>query len=386
MVRSNNNYRLNRPQIRVLLDYLGVPFPRQGKTAGQSLALLNSFKELEPDRYNEAVDLVVHHKLPEGSTKEQQHFYDFGKMLTEQIATIEGLAIKNLKEDASKYLNKAVEEISFEAKAALEREAKKYRRIEVKVGKNKIRKMDVTLPEVFSDIVQLAAARVNVLMKGPAGCGKTFIASQVAKALDLDFSSQSCSEGLSESALIGWLLPVSENSSFTYVQSEFVRLYENGGVFLFDELDAADPNVMIFMNQALANEGFSLPQRHKKPYAKKHKDFVAIGAANTFGTGADQMYVRNQLDAATLDRFKIGTVVMDYDDQVERAIVNEEVLSWGLKIRNIIKSHGLQRIMSTRALLDGSKMKEVGWSVDQIAKNYFSDWSEDELLLVGAGR
>ena len=33
----------------------------------------------------------------------------------------------------------------------------------------------------------------------------------------------------------------------------FIRIYRNGGVFLFDEVDAADGNVMVCVNAALAN-------------------------------------------------------------------------------------------------------------------------------------
>ena len=81
----------------------------------------------------------------------------------------------------------------------------------------------------------------------------------------------------------------------------------NGGVFLFDEIDAADANVLLVVNSALANGRMSVPSRHDQPVAKKHSEFVCIAAANTFGRGADRVYVgRNELDEATLDRFRIG--------------------------------------------------------------------------------
>lgn len=376
--------QMNRPQIRVMLDYLGVPFNKQGKTARESAALLRGIRENEPELYQQAHDLIIDHKLPEGGGDERQkQFHDLGKMMHEHLSSIEGEAIRKVRDEGQVQVKEAKTEITEFAKERIAAEAKKFRKIEVTVGKAKPKVLDGIVPQCFERIVQLAAARLNIYLIGPAGCGKTFIASQVAKALDLDFASQSCSEGMSESALTGWLLPVN-GSKFEYVSSEFVRIYENGGVFLFDEIDAADPNVMVFMNQALANEGFYLPQRHKKPYVKKHPDFVAMAAANTFGNGADQMYVgRNQLDAATLDRFRVGTVVMDYDANVEDNLVNPELLAWGRDIREKIKQNRLNRIMSTRILLDGTKMLEAGWTISDVATSYYADWSKDELMMMG---
>ena len=118
---------------------------------------------------------------------------------------------------------------------------------------------------------------------------------------------------MSESQILGRLVPAGENGQFVFLSTQFLDAYENGGVFLFDEIDAADPNVLLVINSALANGHLSVPSRHEKPTAARHPDFICIAAANTFGHGADRQYVgRNQLDESTLDRFRIGTVPMDY--------------------------------------------------------------------------
>lgn len=384
------NGKLNRPQTRVMLDFLGVPFPRHGRTAGESHSLLNAIKQSEPELYEAAYDIIILHKMPEGGDDKSKQYHDLGKMLSEHLGILEGAAVKRVEVTAgsemARIASKLDEIVDFakdEALNAIMEEAKKFRTVKVKVGNKKPKHIKATMPAEFDKIVQLAAARLNILITGPAGCGKTFLAGKVAESLELDFASQSCSEGMSESALTGWLLPVGGSNSFAYVQSEFVRMYENGGIFLFDEMDAADPNVMVFMNQALANEGFSLPQRYEKPYIKKHKDFVAIAATNTFGNGADQMYVgRNQLDAATLDRFKVGTVPMKYDSAVEEAIINDEVLKWGRSIRAKIEQHKLRRIMSTRVMKDATTMLANDWTLHDVESGYFADWSKDELAMV----
>ena len=110
-------------------------------------------------------------------------------------------------------------------------------------------------------------------------------------------------------------------------RSQFVEFYEEGGLFLLDEIDAADANVLLVINQALANGHLPLPNRITNPQAKRHSDFVLIAAANTFGNDANRMYVgRNQLDESTLDRFRIGQVVMDYDRELEKSILADSDL------------------------------------------------------------
>ena len=240
------------------------------------------------------------------------------------------------------------------------------------------------LPEVFGRLLDLGKLRQNILMAGPSGSGKTFLASKLAEKLELPFGSQSCSAGMSESQLAGWLLPVGDTGRFQYVASEFVTRYENGGVFLFDEIDAADENTLIFINQALANGSFYLPQRFENPQVKRHKDFVAVAAANTFGLGESVMYSgRNQLDGATLDRFRAGVVEVDYSERVEARLVDRDVLDWGRNIRRVISENSLERILSTRVLIDFTKQKrELGYNRRDWEASYFADWSRDERGLV----
>lgn len=225
----------------------------------------------------------------------------------------------------------------------------------------------------FAKILQLAAARKNILLVGPAGTGKTHAAQQAARELGLEFASISVTAGMSVSQLTGWLMPGG------YLESDFVRLYENGGVFLLDEMDAADANTLTIINQALANGSFNIAQRTGKSEIKKHPNFVCIAAANTFGTGADMIYAgREQLDAATLDRFM--NVYVDYDRHFEQKRCDREVLAFAHAVRDAILKLKLRRVMSTRKAIDLSDMKRgpAGWTLAECKECYFTGWSVDE--------
>ena len=231
------------------------------------------------------------------------------------------------------------------------------------------------LPTVLN---RMKAVR-NLMLTGPAGCGKTFLAKQVADSCGLPFATVSCSADMSSSTLLGWLLPVN-SATFEYVESDFIRLYENGGVFLLDEMDAADPSILLVINQALANGRLSVPQRRGNTEVVRHKDFICIAACNTFGRGANVMYAgRERLDEATLDRFRLGLVEMDYDADLEVRLVASEVLTWGRQVREKIEKAQLRRILSTRFLLDASALyREAGATINEIENIYFTGWKEDE--------
>ncbi len=248
---------------------------------------------------------------------------------------------------------------------------------------------DVQLEEdvhyCFEKVLKLVYLGLPVLLVGPAGTGKTTLAGQVAKALGRRFSFNSMSAGCSESHLIGRTLPDSEGN-WSYKPSPFVATYQKGGVHLFDEIDAADPNLMVVINAALANGQLAIP--FEDMVIDRHEDTAIIAAANTFGTGANRQYCgRNALDAATLDRFSVSTVEVGYDETLEKKLVYQilddqkalDLLSWAWAIREKIDKAGLRRIMSTRSILNMAKRMAVGDKMKELADDYFAGWSADEV-------
>jgi cobaltochelatase CobS len=255
-------------------------------------------------------------------------------------------------------------------------------RIEVVRPDGSAHKVEGHVRAEFKKILTRATIGINILLVGPAGSGKTHLAHQVAEALGRPFASISCTAGMSESSLQGWLIP-GDGGSFQYLTSDFVRMYEEGGVFLFDEIDAADSNTLLFVNQALANGSFFLPIRKGSSVVKRHPDFVCMAAANTFGTGANQSYAgRERLDESTLDRFRAGVVSLDYDQTFERKTVAPDLLAWGWAIRKRISEARLRRVMSTRFLLDATKLLKAGETVEEIKATFFEGWSSDEIKKV----
>jgi len=235
-------------------------------------------------------------------------------------------------------------------------------KLEIKQG-NEIKLIDTGLQhEILPDVLMPVSQGLHVFLVGPAGSGKTTIGSQIAKALGKDFYFTGAVS--SEYKLTGF-----RDGHGNYAPTAFRKAFEHGGVFLFDEMDASAANALLAFNAALSNGHMDFPDR----IVEKHPDFVAIAAANTYGHGADRVYVgRNQLDAATLDRFV--TVEMGYDHKLEKSICGNDPLTvrWVEYVqatRKAVANLQMRYVVSPRASLQGSKLLLAGMDKGKVTKS-----------------
>lgn len=226
--------------------------------------------------------------------------------------------------------------------------AKLSRVAEIKVNKAPAVKLDVA-HMALPDIVTAVVAGTSPFLVGPAGSGKTTLAEQVATVLKRKFYLES--RVTSEFKLLGFI-----DAAGHVVRTQFREAYEHGGVFLLDEVDASDPDALTAFNSALANGLAAFPDA----LVRRHPDFVAIAAGNTYGRGADRQYVgRNQLDAATLDRLAIFEV--DYDEMLELELSGDvEWARFVQKVRKAVELEKVRHVVSPRASISGAKLLAAG--------------------------
>ena len=277
-------------------------------------------------------------------------------------------AVQNLLEGQREEL------INKQINVKVEKEVAKLKPTLVRIPNRKEVVLEESLHKAFKDVLYFCEMERQVFVAGPSGSGKTHMASQVAKALGVQFKHISCSAGLSEAHLLGRML-----FDGTYVKSDFVDCYENGGIFLFDEIDAADANTLLVVNSALANGSMSVPNRKDNPSAKRHKDFMCICAGNTWGSGSIEYAGRNYMDAAFMDRFAASKVVVDYDNKLEKRICTDEFLYSALNnLRKAVVDKKIRRVISTRVFISGQRQVSSGKSIKDFINNLMIDWSLEE--------
>lgn len=219
------------------------------------------------------------------------------------------------------------------------------------------------------------ACRLPVWLHGDAGSGKSISTQIVASRLGLAFGFISVCPTTTKSDLLGY-----KDGYGTYHPTEFRRRFEHGGVFLIDEIDNGNPQVLAVVNNALSNGVCAFPDG----MVHRHPDCVIIAAANTIGRGANMRYVgRSPVDATTLDRFVF--VRMDIDEELEAALVGcpvhaptildrvqggfIEPAAWLARVqsmRHAVARLGIDHMVSPRATLNGMKLIEEGLGLTHV--------------------
>lgn len=214
----------------------------------------------------------------------------------------------------------------------------------------------------YSYVRTLVEANMPVLLSGVAGTGKSTLAKQIAEDLGFGFSSVSCTKQMSVNALLGFI-----SINGVYIPSQLRKAYESGALFLLDEIDAADPNVLLCLN-TIENGFISFPDG----IVEAHPDFRLVATANPFD--AHSTYTgRSKLDFSTIDRYFI--VEIERDDSLEIALTSAELFEEVSLARSVLSELGSTRTVTMRDSIRMHKLSALG-----ISDCHFHDvaFSKDE--------
>lgn len=230
----------------------------------------------------------------------------------------------------------------------------------------------------FPLVAAAVTNRIPTMIVGPAGWGKTSTIKALATICEdawddnsVDYRIQSIGPQTSKSDILGYM-----DANGNYVKSVFYECFSKGMLYACDEADAGSAGSLTLLNQGFANQECHFPGQ--EGMTERHGNFVPLFLANTFGLGANATYVgRNQLDAATIDRFAV--VEYDYDEHWEGRIcgisdmdgatlkldaggsrTDREWVEWVGRIRNAIDSLAIRHVVSPRASINGIKLLKSG--------------------------
>lgn len=289
---------------------------------------------------NEADELAMLRRIILKDAKPEVNMADVEALLAERIG--------ELRKEIVIGLNAAVAEIKRSS----------VKTVQVITPAGEKRDLGVT-HKITPTIITVCNAGVHVMLVGPAGGGKTTTCEKVAEALGLEFFPMSVGPQTTKSDLLGFI-----DAAGGYHTTPLRRAFEKGGLLLLDEVDAANAGVLTIINAMLANGYCSFPDG----VIKRHDNFRCVCACNTYGRGADREYVgRNQLDAATLDRFAV--IDFDYDEELEKALAgNDNWVSYVQRLRQKAQEIKARVVISPRASIYGAKLLAAGMTTDEVAE------------------
>jgi MoxR-like ATPase len=217
--------------------------------------------------------------------------------------------------------------------------------------------------------------RNPVYMWGPAGTGKSTIAEQLAADLGLTFYGQS-------SLYFAHDLKGFEDGAGKFHDTPFFRAFTLGGLYFLDEYDNSNPQIGTFLNGAIANRWFDFPGVGT---IKAHDDFYCIAAGNTAGNGPVNGYLRNQLDAANMDRFR--KMKITYDPRIDEITANgnEDILTFVNELRRIYDAKGYTLLASPRLISILVSDLECNIPVGESVVDYVADMNRPTIEAIKAG-
>lgn len=305
---------------------------------------------------------------------------------SKQMSPEEMIAQKNAENaEKQKEVDKMLEEIrrNQEEVERIRKEEEERRRIEQeKSQSSKHRQTD--------EVVRRIKCLGKAFLVGPAGTGKSTIAMQacaqifgmetVQEVLRSDkFAQISFSPDTVSADMIGFT-----DVNGVFHETDIIRVFRDGGVILFDEMDDADASLLVKLNTMLANGVIPTPGG----IITQNPNTYIVGTANTFGKGGNSMYVgRSRLDAATLDRWKLSTIQIDYDSDMESKMILASGVSKDSAdyietaketVRKLINENNWKQICSTRFVCDAVKMAKAGYTGMAILNTFLSDWDDNQ--------
>ena len=189
-----------------------------------------------------------------------------------------------------------------------------------------------------------------VLIIGPKGTGKTTLVRKFASKMKKELHSVNFSLRTRESHLIG--TRTIEKGQISFVEGVLVKSMRTGSMLYLDELNAAEPDVLLRLDEALDDRRQLVLKEADGQIVKASSDWLAIATINPLSHVGTK-----ELPPQLLSRFPVR-MRLDYPpEELELEIVKRHAALDDSRIRDV--KHAIQLAKSLR---DAAAVEELYYS------------------------
>jgi MoxR-like ATPase len=229
-------------------------------------------------------------------------------------------------------------------------------------------------------------ARVNVLIEGPTGSGKTSAALAFAAKKQLHFYGIPSNVGIDPTQLFGKYIPGDKEGTFVWQDGPVTDIVRYGGVLLINEVNFMPERVSTVLFGLLDKRRQIVLMDHKGEVIRAHlgKGFCWCNEANCNDkrvlilADMNPDYVGTRpLNEAFRNRFE-AQIPWDYDPETEAQLVSSDNLrALAQQLRNDFRNGGIQTPVSTN-MLQEFEMFAVDFDIEFAFGNFVNHFATDE--------
>lgn len=240
----------------------------------------------------------------------------------------------------------------------------------------------------------LKGTLITSLFFGDPGNGKTTVAREIARQLNMPVYSQNYGANAEELDIIGGFVPDEDRpGSFKWVDGQFTQAFRNGGIYIAEEPNYAKPGVLGVLNNALDGVGELLLRTGE--VIQRHPAFRFFGCMNVGVVGTQKMNpaLKNRMNKVVkfeampeekqikvimkesgLNDRALAKKMVQTGDAIRKKLKDESVDNATISIRNLV--NWAKDIVDTHDVLESSKSTVI-WAVcvedEEVQEEIFKD-------------
>lgn len=220
-------------------------------------------------------------------------------------------------------------------------------------------------------LAQARSMKMNSLIFGPTGPGKTSCVLAYAAEYDIPFYSVSCNGAVDPRQLFGSWVPTEEAGIYVWQDGPVTMMVRNGGVLLLNEVNFMPPRIAASMYSLLDKRRTLSLIEHYNEVIVAHDNFQVIADYNPDYEGT------RPLNEAFKNRFALK-LFFDYEPSIEAELVSSDaLLALATTLRDSHKTGEIETPISTNMLME---FEDIAYDIgfDFAIENFLNAFTSSE--------